>query len=105
MRKRIGPVSIVLFALLLIGIVYQIRNGSRELLIPVILIAVVFILYKFPPSRFRTSSSDAARYRQAAAKSQSRRQARPADKAPRKPAPFRVIEGSKKRDDEPPTYH
>ncbi|WP_027093783.1 hypothetical protein [Cohnella thermotolerans] len=109
MRKRIGPLSAILFVLFAIGVVEQIRQGARTLLIPVVLIAIVFLLYKFPPRRFR-ASSDAARFRKAAAKSRQRRPVRetrpgPADKSKRRNAPFRVIEGNKKRDDEPPTYH
>ncbi|MBB6676420.1 hypothetical protein H4Q31_03660 [Cohnella lubricantis] len=90
----------------MIGVGAQIWNGSTTLLIPVILVAIVFLLYKFPPSRFRRgfrARSESARYRQTA-KSQARHR-READKAKRRTATFRVIEGTKPRDDEPPTYH
>lgn len=102
MRKRFGPLAYVLLALFVIGFGNEVVYGSRTLLIPIILVAIVFLLYKFPPSRVRTRS-DASRYRHAA-KNQAR-QRKQTDKARTRTATFRVIEGSKPRDDEPPTYH
>jgi hypothetical protein len=110
MRKGFGPVAIVLFALFAIGLYEQIQSGSRMLLIPVALVLLVFILYKFPPDRLfgrgRGRSSERAKYRQAAAASKRRQSVRQETSTKRKAAsPFRVIEGNKKNDDEPPTYH
>ena len=106
MRRRFSPLTWVLLALFAIGVAAQIIDGYQTLLIPIVLIAIVYLLYKFPPSRFRTGfgkRSDAVRYRQTA-KTQARHR-RDADKAKRRTATFRVIEGTKPRDDEPPTYH
>lgn len=106
MRRRFSPLAYVLLALFAIGFVNEIIYGARTLLIPIILIAIVFLLYKFPPSRFRNGfkgRSNEARYRQAA-KGQARNR-REAEKAKTRTATFRVIEGTKPRDDEPPTYH
>ncbi|MBB6730545.1 hypothetical protein [Cohnella zeiphila] len=109
MRKSFfGPLTIVLLALFLLGIFEQIRMGSRMLLIPIALVAIVFLLYKFPPDRLfgRGRSSERAKYRQAAAASKRRQSVRQDTPSKRRAAsPFRVIEGNKKKDDEPPTYH
>ncbi|THF75923.1 hypothetical protein [Cohnella fermenti] len=110
MRRRYGPVAIVLFALIAVGIVGQILRGASSLLIPVVLIAIVYLLYKFPPNRWgRSSSGESSKYRQAAAKSRQRGLAKEREesqsRAKRRAAPFRVIEGNKKNDEEPPRYH
>jgi len=108
MRRRFGPVAILMIALIAVGIVGQIIRGATTLLIPIILVAIVFLLYKFPPNRWgRSSSAEKSKYRQAAIKSQRRNLAKEREdkNAKRRTANFRVIEGSKKRDEEPPRYH
>jgi len=108
LRKRFGPLTIVLFVLMAIGILYEIWLGATTLLIPLVLVAIVYVLYKFPPNRLvrRGNVSERAKYRQAASKSQRRyanRQETPSKR--RAASPFRVIEGNKKKDDDPPPYH
>jgi len=101
MRRRYRPWHYLILVLLVIGLMDSILNGisTGRLLIPLVLVAVVFLLYKFPPNRWRSKSSEAARFREAAIKSQT-------GKSKRKSFPFKVIEGSKNRDDEPrPPYH
>ncbi|MBN2984463.1 MULTISPECIES: hypothetical protein [Cohnella] len=108
MRKRFGPIHFFLLALMLIGLTSWLLNGlnSRQLLTPLIIVAIVFLLYKFPPSRWSSKRSEKARYREAAMRSQRRHASRPTGKTKRKSFPFKVIEGSKNRDDEPrPPYH
>ncbi len=103
MRKRIQPWFAVVLVFMAIGVITTLLRGSVESwAIPLGLVAIVFLLYKFPPDRWRKP----ARNGRAAVK-----RARPdfrgaAPKADRRRAsPFTVIEGRKNRDDEPPRYH
>ncbi|WP_019004533.1 hypothetical protein [Cohnella laeviribosi] len=108
MRRLYRPWHYLILVLLVIGLMDSILNGisTGRLLIPLVLVAVVFLLYKFPPNRWRSKSSEAARFREAAIKSQRRHPPRQTGKSKRKSFPFKVIEGSKNRDDEPrPPYH
>lgn len=85
--------------------------SPQGLAIPVILIAVVFLLYKFPPRRFAARSGRGtpkvkpSRKTQAKVSGMRKSQSSPAKS--RKQYPFQVIEGSKgKTDDEQlPKYH
>lgn len=103
MRKRIEPWFFVIIALAVIGIADSFSRGALgTLIIPLALVAIVFLLYKFPPSRFRKP-----RYRGA---SQARNRKEPAKlnakpAAKRRASPFTVIEGRKNKEDEPPKYH
>lgn len=103
MRKRIEPWFFIVIALAVIGIADSFSRGALgTLIIPLTLVAVVFLLYKFPPSRFRKP-----RYRGA---SQTRTRKEPAKlnakpAAKRRASPFTVIEGRKNKEDEPPKYH
>lgn len=82
----------VIIGLACLGLLYSIIGGNYSLFIPIIVFGVVFLLLKFPPGRYRrtprvkVSPRTEARY----AKSQ---------KPKRKHVPFRVIEGSKGKDD------
>ncbi|MCC3373372.1 hypothetical protein [Cohnella sp. REN36] len=105
-QRRISPFLVVLIVLIAIGLFGQIQQGALGLLIPVALIAIVWLLYKFPPSRFARGGSSRSAYHRAAVQSRKRQQSRAeADKPRRRQMPFRVIEGNKNRDDEPPPYH
>lgn len=106
-RNRMPIWFAVMLALIAIGIVSMIVNGGQALIVPVVVIAIVWILYKFPPNRWTGGGSNRSSYQRAAAQSKKRQQAKEASasKPRRGPAPFRVIEGNKGRDDEPPTYH
>ncbi|MBB6675256.1 hypothetical protein [Cohnella nanjingensis] len=105
-QRRVSPLLAVLVVLIVIGIFGQIQQGALGLLIPVGLVAIVWLLYKFPPSRFMRGGSSRSAYQRAAVQSRKRQQARSeADKPKRRPTPFRVIEGNKNRDDDPPPYH
>jgi len=103
MRNRIQPWFAVVLALMAIGVVTRMLQGSVESwAIPVGLVAIVFLLYKFPPDRWRKprprNRTSAKRprpdFRGSAYKSERKRS-----------SPFTVIEGRKNRDDEPPRYH
>ncbi|CAI6055062.1 hypothetical protein [Cohnella sp. JJ-181] len=105
-RNRMPTWFAVFLALIAIGVVSSILNGGQALIVPVVIIAIVWILYKFPPTRWSRGGSPRSGYQQAAAQSKKRQQAKDTSAKPRRgPSPFRVIEGSKNRDDEPPTYH
>jgi len=103
MRNRIEPWFFVIIALAVIGIADSFSRGALgTLIIPLALVAIVFLLYKFPPSRFRKP-----RYRGSSQprgrKEPSKLNAKPAAK--RRTSPFTVIEGRKNKEDEPPKYH
>lgn len=94
-------------ALIAIGIASSIMRGGSTLIVPVVIIAIVWLLYKFPPTRWSKGGSERSSYARAASQSKKRQQAKEAaaPKPRKSAAPFRVIEGNKGRDDEPPTYH
>ncbi|WP_026326291.1 hypothetical protein [Paenibacillus ginsengihumi] len=76
----------VVFGLLAIGLLVSISN----LIIPIAVFAVIFLLYKFPPDRWR-------RFKWSGGGRKPRGKTRNAK--------FRVIPGSKDSSDEPPKYH
>jgi len=97
MRGRFHPMHYAILALFLIGIGYMLWLNPRELIIPVVVFGLVFLLYKFPPGRLRLNGKSA----RPAARKPERLQAKPRG---RKTVPFRVIEGGKE-DDNLPKYH
>lgn len=101
----------ILGALVVIGIIDGLFVSGRfrpvDYLIPLILVAVVFILYKFPPGRFRRQRPKIKPSARTMAKvAQAKRTSASAAKK-RKSYPFQVIEGNKgkKSDDDLPKYH
>ncbi|MDO7905182.1 hypothetical protein Q5741_01980 [Paenibacillus sp. JX-17] len=77
------------------------------LIIPVVLLAVVFLLYKYPPSRGRSKQPKVKPSARTMAKvAESRKTSSSASKR-RKEYPFYVIEGhkGKQEDDNIPKYH
>ncbi|EXX86668.1 hypothetical protein BG53_05680 [Paenibacillus darwinianus] len=95
MRRKLQPWFIALIVLMGVGVVSQLIKNPVGLIIPVTVFAVVFLLYKFPPSRFRVSKPSARSAAPDRLKTKSRS---------RKTVPFRVIEGGKD-DDNQPKYH
>lgn len=85
MRNRNNIGMYIVFGLLAIGLLVSIRN----LIIPIAVFAVIFLLYKFPPNRWSRFKSSGGR--------------NPRGKT--RNAKFRVIPGSKDSSDEPPKYH
>jgi hypothetical protein len=84
---------IVILVLAAIGILYRLVTHPSGMLIPVLVLGTVFLLYKFPPGRWRRRGGyrrDAAP-RPPASASGNRRQNR-------NKAKFRVIPGNKKDD-------
>ncbi|BBI33058.1 hypothetical protein [Cohnella abietis] len=103
MRTRIQPWFIVVLVFMGIGLVSSFAQRSTESwLIPVVLVSIVFLLYKFPPTRWRNPPSR-GRTQGRGPRPDFRRTAAKADK--RRTSPFTVIEGRKNKEDEPPRYH
>ena len=77
----------IIFGLFAIGLLTQRDLGS--ILIPLIVLGVIFWLYKYPPGRSRRPGG------------------RPTDgrKQSNRKHSFRVIRGNKRNDEEPPRYH
>jgi hypothetical protein len=104
MRSRIQPWFAVLLVLMAIGLASRLYQGAAQsLIIPLVLVSVIFVLYKFPPTRWRNPPRRGGGrpgplrkpdFRTTSAKSERRRS-----------SPFTVIEGRKNKDDEPPRYH
>ncbi len=82
--------------LLIIGLA---SSDPRQLIIPVVIFGAVFLLWKYPPSRWKRTKNIRYSHSQTRAKSA---------KDKRKPIPFKVIQGNKKddKDSDPPyPYH
>lgn len=87
-------------------------NTRMQLLIPLIIVGIVYVLYKFPPRRFskrpkvKPSKRTAAKL---AGKNQTIRKSTPTSKtSKRKQYPFQVIDGNKSKSDSSedlPKYH
>ncbi|MGO4274954.1 hypothetical protein AB4Z22_34850 [Paenibacillus sp. TAF58] len=85
MRRKFSPIEIVIAILIAIGLLVSLRT----LFIPILVLGIIFLLYKFPPSRWKKNSTG-----------------RGPAKGKRKNAKFRVINGSKDSDpDDFPKYH
>jgi len=100
MNRRFHPFFIVILILMAIGIMFNMMTRPFELIVAIIVFGGVFVLWKFPPSRWQKTS----KLRKPARSSSNKR-----TKERRKHVPFRVIQGNKRDDDEPPekphTYH
>ncbi|WP_261301227.1 hypothetical protein [Paenibacillus andongensis] len=85
MRRKFSPIEIAIAILIAIGLLVSLRT----LFIPILVLGIIFLLYKFPPSRWKKTSTG-----------------RGPAKGKRKNAKFRVINGSKDSDpDDYPKYH
>lgn len=83
--RRLSVLEIVILVLIAIGLLVSLR----VLFIPILVLGVIFLLYKFPPSRWKAGSF----YKGSSQKSK------------RKNGKFRVISGNKNDDDEFPKFH
>ncbi|MBW7473572.1 hypothetical protein K0T92_02285 [Paenibacillus oenotherae] len=95
MPRKWSPLLIVILTLVVIGLTAQTIGNPIQLIIPVVVLGVIFLLYKFPPR-----PSKAKPYQKSAA----RRDGGQTKPKTRKNVPFRVIEGGKD-DDNLPKYH
>ncbi|MEI0738383.1 hypothetical protein VQ056_19965 [Paenibacillus sp. JTLBN-2024] len=96
-------IAIGLAVLGIVNIVFSGGSGLGNILVPLCVIGVVLLLYKFPPARYRKnrrSNLPPERWKKVAAAKRSQSNGK------RKHYPFQVIEGSKgKNDDQQPKYH
>lgn len=84
MRRKFSPIEVAIAILIAIGLLVSLRT----LFIPILVLGIIFLLYKFPPSRWKKSSFGRVA------------------KGRRKNAKFRVINGTKESDsDDFPKYH
>lgn len=88
----------IIVGLIAIGILRMIAQNPGAAVIPVLVLGSVFLLYKYPPSRWKSMSS----YR---TKAQGTFDGGASNKRKTKQAKFRVIRGSKREDDDIPKYH
>jgi hypothetical protein len=97
MQSRFHPMFYVILPLAVLGFANQFQTIVYSMVIPLTIIAVLFVLYFIMQKRrFNPRAS-----RHAAAP---RRQPDKV-KSKRTSSPFRVIDGRKNKDDEPPRYH
>ncbi|WP_219836424.1 hypothetical protein [Paenibacillus sp. R14(2021)] len=100
MPRRMSLLSIIILVLVVIGLVSQTISNPYQLLIPVGVFAVIYLLYKFPPGN-AVKAKPKPKYKAGARKDQQQASSR---NKTRKNMPFRVIEGGKD-DDNLPKYH
>jgi c-di-AMP phosphodiesterase-like protein len=94
-RRRFSIPMQIILGLIVIGLFASIVNNLSSYLIPLLVFAAIFILYKYPPNRLirKGSSKTTISYRN---KSREKK----------KPSPFRVIQGNKDLSDEDtPKFH
>lgn len=101
MKRRIHWSVYTIAALLAIGILDGLLRNPGTFIIPIIIFGGVFVLWKYPPNRWRKQPRQARSNPSPSGRAKSAR-----DK--RKPIPFKVIQGNKKdeKDSDPPyPYH
>ncbi|SDD43127.1 hypothetical protein SAMN02799630_03455 [Paenibacillus sp. UNCCL117] len=91
MRNRSNTIAYIIFGLIAIGVLASLFTSPRAFLVPLLVFGAIFLLYKFPPNTWNRQSRKPPSGRFA--------------KGKRKNANFRVIPGSKDKQDEPPKYH
>lgn len=95
MKRRYSVVTMVLLGLIAIGLLRSIIHSFSSYLIPLLIFAAIFILYKYPPNRLVRKGSSKTTY------SYQNKQ-----REKKKPSPFRVIQGNKDSlDDDTPKFH
>jgi hypothetical protein len=94
-RRRFSIPMQIILGLIVIGLFASIINNFSSYLIPLIVFAAIFILYKYPPNRL---------IRKGSSKTTFTYQNKQREK--KKPSPFRVIQGNKdSSDDDTPKFH
>ncbi|HIW31506.1 MAG TPA: hypothetical protein IAA29_01860 [Candidatus Paenibacillus intestinavium] len=93
--------SLIIFALLVLGIGHELATNAKMVIIPLVIFGVVFYLIKRPPS-FNSKDKQATYYRNSASTT---KQSKPKKDRPRsKSVPFKVIEGGRD-DNDTPRFH
>lgn len=94
--RRFAASDFIVFSLLALGILASVIRSPGPFVIPIVVFGSIYLLYKFPPAKWRLRSAP-KRYKV--------EQAREKERARRRAA-FRIISGNKPTsDDEPPQYH
>jgi hypothetical protein len=94
-RRRFSIPTQVIIGLIIIGLLGSIIRSPSSYLIPLLVFAAIFILYKYPPNGL---------IRKGSSKTTFTYQSKTREK--KKPSPFRVIQGNKdSSDDDTPKFH
>jgi hypothetical protein len=88
--RRYSVATYIILGLALIGV----ASKASQLVIPIVVFGLIFLLLKYPPSKWGKSKLTTSRSRFG----------KPKEKRGRN-ATFRVIDGNKGSSDEPPKYH
>lgn len=97
MYRRFSAQDYIVYGLLAIGILALFVHNPAPFIIPFLVFGTIFLLYKFPPNRWRHNRRNAAAKREAQSRFRDRE---------RKKSNFRVIYGNKPdSEDEPPRFH
>ncbi len=88
MYRHSRTISYIIFGLIAVGILVNIRS----MWLPLLIFGIVFYLYKFPPKNFQRGQGSNKRYSSRV-------------KPNKRKSMFRVIKGNKKDDDDTPKYH
>jgi hypothetical protein len=95
MKRRFSIPTLLILGLIAIGLLRSIIHSFSSYLIPLLIFAAIFILYKYPPNRLIRKGSSRTTYTY---------QNKTREK--KKPSPFRVIQGNKdSSDDDTPKFH
>lgn len=102
--KRRPPLSVLIVGFLVVlGIGYRFMTRPSDLLIPIIVFGVIFLLWKYPPQTWKGRGPWSGSSPKRPGKSSPTAQSKAA-----KRAKFRVIQGNKGRhddDEDTPKYH
>ncbi|OUN00633.1 MAG: hypothetical protein BAA02_13855 [Paenibacillaceae bacterium ZCTH02-B3] len=107
-RRKVPAFTVlmaVILALMLIGVIRQATTNPAALILPLAVIGALLLMIKYPPSRwsraFRRKRSPVGAQRRHPSSSKAARMSKTKGKV----IPFRVIEGKKGRQNEPPNVH
>ncbi|RRJ66484.1 hypothetical protein EHV15_28830 [Paenibacillus oralis] len=108
--KKQGIMFGIIMLLAVIGIVDAVfvrrTLGLANIIVPVAILGVVFLLYKFPPRKYRKKQQPKIKPSARTMAKVAAEQRRSSSSERRKSYPFQVIDGHKgKNDDDLPKYH
>jgi hypothetical protein len=101
---RVSPWFAVLLVLFAVGFVTAAAMNPKEFIAPLAVVAIVFLLYKFPPDRWARAFRRRPPHEQPFHRQRAPVRTTSPGKKERKVIPFRVIEGKKNREGRPPRY-
>lgn len=95
----------IVIAIVILGIVYSIKENPWLVVMPIVVIGGIFLLYKYPPAFLqKLAKPPASKSSQRGGYSSSNKQKTKRDRPRSKTVPFKVIEGGKD-DNDTPRYH